>query len=172
MHVIIYSWIFLFHSSKQKRQVVDYFWNEQIHHGDQFENFPTEQRNHYCPRKMIPKWDAKRKWWGLRSCFSLSHERRHRKIYNKTSLGTCRRRIHINSVCEMKESRNFKAAYRWLEKSFVWNLVQNKCSIGEMKVGESWKITFVNLALGEYLFEKNFKMITLVGLVCHNFLVN
>ena len=122
--------------------------------------------------KMIPKWDAKRKWWGLRSCFSLSHERRHRKIYNKTSLGTCRRRIHINSVCEMKESRNFKAAYRWLEKSFVWNLVQNKCSIGEMKVGESWKITFVNLALGEYLFEKNFKMITLVGLVCHNFLVN
>ena len=123
-------------------------------------------------KKMIPKWDAKRKWWGLRSCFSLSHERRHRKIYNKTSLGTCRRRIHINSVCEMKESRNFKAAYRWLEKSFVWNLVQNKCSIGEMKVGESWKITFVNLALGEYLFEKNFKMITLVGLVCHNFLVN
>ena len=44
---------------------------------------PTVQKNHYCPRKMIPKWDANRKWWGLRRSFSLSHGR---KIYNKTSL--------------------------------------------------------------------------------------
>lgn len=48
-----------------------------------------------------------------------------------------------------------------------------------MKVGEfggfrwllSMKNNFCQLA-GECLFEKNFKMITLVGLVCQNFLVN
>ena len=77
---------------------------------------PTVQKNHYCPRKMIPKWDAKRKWWvvmdriepeyrkisedlvwlevsltmritEMKNLFTFTLRR---KIYNKTSLAAWR----------------------------------------------------------------------------------
>ena len=95
--------------------------------------------------------------------------RQHRKIYNKTSLGTWSWRI--KTVC-VKESRNLRQLIADLKHHLYEKLVQNKCTyflgwnesnfnVSILHKIHNFKITPKKLASPRFHFEKNVKMITL-----------
>ena len=95
--------------------------------------------------------------------------RQHRKIYNKTSLGTWSWRI--KTVC-VKESRNLRHLIADLKHHLYEKLVQNKCTyflgwnesyfnVSILHKNHNFKITLKKLASPRFHFEKNVKMITL-----------